>query len=96
MYRTSKEFPGNMYVVAQIDYMEEAAKGINYTPTFRLYHKGRRVDEFLPQHVQQIRDHLWLYSEVMINTWPGCLCIALQLAHLCLFLTRRDVLQSPS
>ncbi len=55
-----------------------------------------QVDEFLPQHGQQIRDHLWLYSEVMIKSWPGCLCIALQLAHLCLFLTTRDVLQSPS
>ena len=68
------QYSGNMYVVAQIDYMDEAAKvlsciekllgrlhhshalriqpcletvpglqGINYTPTFRLYHKGRRV-----------------------------------------------------
>lgn len=55
-------FPRLKYAVAQVDYMEEAARGITYTPTFAIIKKGRRVDSFYGSNEQQLRDHLWLHS----------------------------------
>ena len=56
---------------------------------------GVQVDEFLPQDGQQIQDHLWLYSEVMVKAGLGAYALLCSLLILP-FLTRRDVLQSPS
>ncbi|KAL3132923.1 hypothetical protein ABBQ38_006837 [Trebouxia sp. C0009 RCD-2024] len=63
VYEISKKFPKNDFVVAQMDYMDAAVQGIRYTPTFRLYRKGRRLDEFIGTDAQRVEDHVWLWSD---------------------------------
>lgn len=63
VYEVSKRFPKQEFVVAQMDYMDHAVKGIKYTPTFRLYKKGRRMDEFVGTDAQRVEDHVWLWSD---------------------------------
>ena len=56
-------FPQMRYGIAQVDYMQESPAGIEYTPTFSIFRKGRKVDEFYGANQQQLRDHLWLHSD---------------------------------
>lgn len=57
----SKVFAHIKYAVAQIDYLSSsAAAGIDYTPTFVVYSKGKKVDQFYGANAQQLYDHLWL------------------------------------
>ncbi|PSC68588.1 Thioredoxin-like 3-3 isoform B [Micractinium conductrix] len=59
----TKQFPRIKYALAQVDYMDEGTRGITYTPTFAIYKRGRKVDQFFGANPQQIRDHLWLASQ---------------------------------
>ncbi|PRW58311.1 Thioredoxin-like 3-3 [Chlorella sorokiniana] len=59
----SKRFPQLKYAVAQVDYMHEETRGITYTPTFAVYKKGRKVDQFFGANEQQLRDHMWLWTQ---------------------------------
>ncbi|XP_075264999.1 uncharacterized protein LOC142357225 [Convolutriloba macropyga] len=61
-WRLSKQFPRFRYIVAQVDYMQEEAKGIRYTPTYTFFSKGKKVDEFYGSDERRLRDHLWLHS----------------------------------
>ena len=56
-------FPQLKYAVAQVDYMTEAPRGIVYTPTFAVFRRGRKVDQFFGANEQQLRDHLWLHAD---------------------------------
>ena len=51
------------FVLAQMDYMDTELKGIRYSPTFTVTHRGRRVDQFYGSEAQQLADHVWLHSE---------------------------------
>lgn len=58
----SKLFQGFKYAVGQVDYMNHAADGVEYTPTFIVYKKGKKVDQFYGANAQQLYDHLWLHN----------------------------------
>ncbi|EIE23752.1 hypothetical protein COCSUDRAFT_63276 [Coccomyxa subellipsoidea C-169] len=58
-----KTHPEHKYVVAQVDSMKDALQGIRYTPTFAVYRKGRKVDQFFGPSPQQLRDRVWLQSD---------------------------------
>merc|ERR1712226_697232 len=60
--KLSKKFSEYKYVVAQVDYMQEEAKSVRYTPTYSFFSKGKKVDEFFGSDEQRLRDHLWLHS----------------------------------
>lgn len=60
----SNAFPSLKYAVAQVDYLHNAVKSITYTPTFAIFRKGRKVDEFYGANQQQLRDRLWLHADV--------------------------------
>ncbi|BDA47618.1 probable thioredoxin [Coccomyxa sp. Obi] len=66
-YSLAKQHPQHTYVVAQVDCMKDGLQGIRYTPTFAVYRKGRKVDQFFGPSPQQLRDRVWLHSED-----PGC------------------------
>lgn len=55
-------FPNVKYAVAQVDYLDEAAKNVQYTPTFAIFKQGKKVDEFYGANEQQLRDRLWLHA----------------------------------
>jgi thioredoxin 1 len=57
------QHPEHLFVVAQVDYMRDALAGIRYTPTFAVYKRGRKVDQFFGPSPQQLRDRVWLHSE---------------------------------
>jgi thioredoxin-like negative regulator of GroEL len=58
----SNLFQGFKYAVGQVDYMNHAADGVEYTPTFIVYKKGKKVDQFYGANAQQLYDHLWLHN----------------------------------
>lgn len=62
MIALSKLFGSLKYAVAQVDYLSQGAQGIEYTPTFAVYHKGKKVDQFFGANAQQLHDHLWLHQ----------------------------------
>jgi hypothetical protein len=63
-FPSQRQFPKLKYAIAQLDYMSDASvEGITYTPTFVVYRRGKRVDQFWGADEQQLRDHLWLYSD---------------------------------
>lgn len=57
------QHPQHSYVVAQVDYMKNALQGIKVTPTFAVFKKGRKVDQFFGPSPQQLRDRVWLHSD---------------------------------
>lgn len=57
------QHPQHKYVVAQVDYMKDALQGIKVTPTFAVFNKGRKVDQFFGPSPQQLRDRVWLHSD---------------------------------
>lgn len=61
MIALSKLFDSLKYGVAQVDYLSEGAQGVEYTPTFAVYRKGKKVDQFFGANAQQLYDHLWLH-----------------------------------
>lgn len=50
-------------MIAQIDYMQDAAEGVEYTPTFRFVDKTKTVDQFYGADKQMLQDRLWLHSD---------------------------------
>ena len=57
------QHPEHLFVIAQVDCMRDALQGIRYTPTFAVYRKGRKADQFLGPSPAQLRDRVWLHSE---------------------------------
>ena len=57
------QHPQHKYVVAQVDYMKDALQGIKVTPTFAVFKKGRKMDQFFGPSPQQLRDRIWLHSD---------------------------------
>ena len=50
-------------MLAQIDYMDAELKGIKFSPTFAVFHRGRKVDNWHGSNARQLADHVWLHSE---------------------------------
>ncbi|XP_031482827.1 thioredoxin-like 3-3 [Nymphaea colorata] len=58
----SNEFPNISFVYADIDECPETTQNIRYTPTFRFFRDGERVDEMYGAGEERLRDRLWLHS----------------------------------
>lgn len=48
-------------MVAQIDYMRDAVRHIEHTPTVEVLRDGRCVDMFLATDSRKMKDRLWLW-----------------------------------
>jgi len=59
----ASQHPQHKYVVAQVDYMKDALQGVKVTPTFAVFNKGGKVDQFIGPSPQQLRDRVWLHSD---------------------------------
>ncbi|XP_039132561.1 thioredoxin-like 3-3 [Dioscorea cayenensis subsp. rotundata] len=59
----SNKFPKLSFVYADIDECPETTQDIRYTPTFRFYQDGERVDEMLGAGEERLEDRLWLHSD---------------------------------
>lgn len=59
----SSQYTGVKYVLAQLDYLQEEAADVSFTPTYSIHNaKGKKVDEFYGVNPQKLDDHLWLHS----------------------------------
>lgn len=58
----SNEYPKSAFIYADVDECPEATKDIRYTPTFRFFRDGDRVDEFYGAGQQRLCDRVWLHS----------------------------------
>eukprot|EP01018_Ginkgo_biloba_P016221 Gb_29780 [translate_table: standard] len=58
----SNEYPKSVFIYADVDECPEATQDIRYTPTFRFFQDGDRVDEFYGAGPQRLRDRVWLHS----------------------------------
>ncbi|KAL3700518.1 hypothetical protein R1sor_018540 [Riccia sorocarpa] len=58
----SNEYPQSLFVNADIDKCEQETQDVRYTPTFRFYRNGEKVDEFYGTGAQRLRDRVWLQS----------------------------------
>ncbi|CAM6105027.1 unnamed protein product [Calypogeia fissa] len=58
----SNEHPKSLFIYADIDKCEQETQDVRYTPTFRFYRDGEKVDEFYGAGPQRLRDRLWLHS----------------------------------
>jgi len=58
----SNKYPKSVFIYADVDECPEATKDIRYTPTFRFFRDGDRVDEFYGAGQQRLCDRVWLHS----------------------------------
>ncbi|XP_024518113.1 thioredoxin-like 3-3 [Selaginella moellendorffii] len=58
----SNEYPRSLFIYADIDECPDETKDVRYTPTFRFYSNGDKVDEFYGVGAQRLRDRVWLHS----------------------------------
>ncbi|KAJ7569512.1 hypothetical protein O6H91_01G082100 [Diphasiastrum complanatum] len=56
----SNKMSSPLFVYVDIDACPEETKAIMYTPTFRFYRNGEKVDEFYGGGPQKLQDHAWL------------------------------------
>lgn len=63
LWELSSEYTGVKYGIAQVEYMQETAKGVKYSPTFAFFQNGKKVDEIVGSNAQKLENHLWLHSD---------------------------------
>eukprot|EP00897_Mesotaenium_endlicherianum_P010364 jgi/Mesen1/9356/ME000061S08800 len=61
-WNISNEFQRPLFVYADVDKCTVSTDEIKYTPTFRFYRDGEKVDEFFGAGPQRLRDRVWLQS----------------------------------
>lgn len=60
----SNDYPNSLFIYTDIDECPEETQDVRYTPTFRFYRGGERVDEFYGAGPQRLRDRVWLQAWV--------------------------------
>eukprot|EP00245_Coleochaete_scutata_P004803 TRINITY_DN17800_c0_g1_i1.p1 TRINITY_DN17800_c0_g1~~TRINITY_DN17800_c0_g1_i1.p1 ORF type:complete len:178 (+),score=26.52 TRINITY_DN17800_c0_g1_i1:59-592(+) len=56
----SNEYTKPLFLFVDVDKCFESTKDIQYTPTFRFYKDGEKIDEFYGAGPQRLRDRVWL------------------------------------
>ena len=58
----SNEYDSALFIYADVDKCYETTRDVRYTPTFRFYRDGEKVDEFYGAGPQRLRDRVWLHT----------------------------------
>ncbi|CAM6034170.1 unnamed protein product [Sphagnum compactum] len=58
----SNDHAGALFIYADVDKCPETTQDVRYTPTFRFYRDGDKVDEFYGAGPQRLRDRVWLHT----------------------------------
>ncbi|GJP34097.1 hypothetical protein CLOM_g18562 [Closterium sp. NIES-68] len=61
-FNLSNEYSRPIFVYADVDKCSQMAEDVRYTPTFRFFREGSKVDEFYGAGPQRLRDRVWLQS----------------------------------
>lgn len=61
-FNLSNEYSNPLFVYADVDKCAKATEDVKYTPTFRFFRDGDKVDEFYGAGPQRLRDRVWLQS----------------------------------
>ncbi|XP_024384420.1 thioredoxin-like 3-3 isoform X2 [Physcomitrium patens] len=58
----SNEYASALFIYADVDKCYETTRDVRYTPTFRFYRDGEKVDDFYGAGPQRLRDRIWLHT----------------------------------
>jgi len=58
----SNDHASTLFIYADVDKCAGTTQDVRYTPTFRFYQDGNKVDEFYGAGPQRLRDRVWLHS----------------------------------
>lgn len=58
----SNDYESALFIYADVDKCYETTRDVRYTPTFRFYRDGEKVDEFYGAGPQRLRDRVWLHT----------------------------------
>lgn len=58
----SNDYESAMFIYADVDKCYETTRDVRYTPTFRFFRDGEKVDEFYGTGPQRLRDRVWLHT----------------------------------
>ncbi|CAM6025246.1 unnamed protein product [Sphagnum balticum] len=58
----SNDHADALFIYADVDKCSETTQDVRYTPTFRFYRDGDKVDEFYGAGPQRLRDRVWLHT----------------------------------
>eukprot|EP00250_Pteridium_aquilinum_P004759 c14958_g1_i1 orf=57-497(+) len=58
----SNDYPNALFIYTDIDECPDETQDVRYTPTFRFYRGGDKVDEFYGAGPQRLRDRVWLQA----------------------------------
>ncbi|CAK9235222.1 unnamed protein product [Sphagnum jensenii] len=58
----SNDHADALFIYADVDKCAETTQDVRYTPTFRFYRDGDKVDEFYGAGPQRLRDRVWLHT----------------------------------
>ncbi|KAG0566581.1 hypothetical protein KC19_7G074400 [Ceratodon purpureus] len=58
----SNDYESASFIYADVDKCYETTRDVRYTPTFRFYRDGEKVDEFYGAGPQRLRDRVWLHT----------------------------------
>lgn len=61
-FNLSNEFARPLFVYADVDKCATLTDDVRYTPTFRFFKDGSKVDEFYGAGQQRLRDRVWLQA----------------------------------
>ncbi|CAI5482302.1 unnamed protein product [Closterium sp. Yama58-4] len=69
-FNLSNEYSRPIFVYADVDKCTQMAEDVRYTPTFRFFREGSKVDEFYGAGPQRLRDRVWLQVLQAAATGP--------------------------
>ena len=61
-FKLCNEYSNPLFVYADVEKCATSTSDVRYTPTFRFYRDGEKVDEFYGAGAQRLRDRVWLQS----------------------------------
>ena len=64
MFDEAEKYPNSEFIFTDVDLLPETAKFMRWTPTVGIYKFGRKVDEIEQCKIRQLKDRLWLWSDL--------------------------------
>ena len=64
VFDEAEKYPNSEFVFTDVDLLPETAQFIRWTPTVGIYKLGVKVDEIEQCKIRQLKDRLWLWSDL--------------------------------
>ena len=64
VFDEAEKYPNSEFIFTDVDLLPETAKFMRWTPTVGIYKFGRKVDEIEQCKIRQLKDRVWLWSDL--------------------------------